>query len=663
MSDANKKGKTSSDSADISVFQDAVDADKQETVLNKYDKDAAVEKERAGLLGKVVGVMGGLVALYVVITCGWRAPEAFFHRVLFLAMSLPLVFLLYPMFKKNKGKLPRWYDYIFIAAFLFICAYLLFNHARIITGSGLTNRFEQILFFITFAVVLEGVRRVAGLGLVCIIAFFVFYAFFGKYFPGALFHPGLSLRRISSYLFLSTGGLFGTTVGTVAGMVSLFIIFATFMEKSGVGRFINDIAMSVTGAAAGGPAKVSVVTSALFGTISGNAVSNVVTTGAFTIPLMKKTGYSPEFAGAVEAVASTAGQLMPPVMGASAFIMADMTGISYPRICVAAIVPVLLYYIGCFTMVHLRAKKLGLKGVPRDQLPKVIDVIKNDGYLFVPFIFVIVMLMLRYTITFVGFWAIPVCILFSALKKQTRMSLKLIFSCLVISGRRLLSISATVCGISVIIGICYLTGITQTLSSVILNLAGGQFLVTIILIAIICIIMGMGLPTASVYMLLSTIAAPALIIGFNTPVLAAHFYVFYFGLLANVTPPVCIPAYAAAGLADSNPSKTAWQGFRLAMGGFLVPFMFIYSPDLLFVDATVAVIPKIITGILGVYMLSCVVEGWMFTRMTLPLRIILALGAMGMVIPEFYTDLIGIGITAVVFIIQRRKFKTQTVLA
>jgi TRAP transporter 4TM/12TM fusion protein len=348
-------------------------------------------------------------------------------------------------------------------------------------------------------------------------------------------------------------------------------------------------------------------------------------------------------------------------MGISAFLMADITGIPYFQICVAAIVPVLLYYIGCFTMVHLRAQKLGLRGVPKEQLPKLWSVIKTDGYLFIPFIFVVAMLVLRYTVTFVGFWAIPVCIVVAAFRKQSRMSLKLICECFMTAGRRLLTITAATCGISAIIGICYLTGISQILSSVILQMAGGNFLLTIILVAVISIVMGMGLPTVSVYMLLSAVAAPALILGFKIPVLAAHFYVFYFGLLANVTPPVCMPSYAAAGLADSNPTKTAWQGFRLALGGFLVPFMFIFSPDLLFIDPTIMTIQKIITGILGVYMLSCVVEGWMFTRMSVLLRIVLALGAIGMVIPEFYTDLIGIVLTVVIIIIQRRKAKTISV--
>lgn len=644
--------------AHTEVFKEAVDEETQEIILDKYDKDSTVEKNREGLVGKIVGVISGLLTLYVVITCGYRAPEALFHRSLYVLVCLPLVFVLYPMFKKNKGKLPKWYDYIFIAIIILVCGYLLINHSKIIFGNGLANKFEQVLFFLFLIVILEAIRRVAGIGLMIIIAFFVAYGFFGKYFPGALFHPGLSVRRMASYMLLSTGGFFGTMVGTAAGMVALFITFATFMEKSGVGRFLNNFALSITGASIGGPAKVSIVTSALFGTISGNAVSNVVTTGAFTIPLMKKTGYEPEFAGAVEAVASTGGQLMPPVMGISAFIMADVTGIPYSQICLAAIVPVLLYYFACFTMVHLRAQKLGLKGVPRNQLPSFWSVIKDDGYLFIPFIFVLFMLILRYTVTFVGFWGIPACIVVAAFKKRSRMSFRLICECFVISGRRVLSIAAATCGISAIIGICYLTGISQTLSSIILQMAGGNFLITLILVAVICIIMGMGLPTASVYMLLSAVAAPALIIGFKLPVLAAHFYVFYFGLLANVTPPVCMPAYAAAGLADSNPSKTAWQGFKLAMGGFLVPFMFVYSPDLLFVDPTLMTIQKIVTGILGVYMLSCVVEGWMFTRMPMGYRIILALGAIGMVVPEFYTDLFGIAITVVIIVFQWRRSKT-----
>ena len=510
------------------------------------------------------------------------------------------------MRKQDTGRLPRWYDFIMIATVLVVCGYVISNHRSITTGSGIASKLEIFLCILLVLTVMEAIRRSGGTSIVIIIAIFLAYAYFGKYAPGALKHSGLSIKRIASQLLLTSEGLFGSNVGTVAGVLSLFLIFATFMEKTGTGQFINDFALSIAGKSAGGPAKVSVVTSALFGTISGNAVSNVVTTGAFTIPLMKKTGYEPEFAGAVEAVSSTAGQLMPPIMGASAFIMADITGIAYSKICLAAIVPVLLYYTGCFAMVHLRACKLGLRGLAKEDCPKLLLVLKEDGYLFLPFIFVVVMLCVGYTVTWVGVRAIPLCVLIAACKKKTRLGLKDIWQCLQLSGKRLVSVAAMCCGINMITAVCNLTGITQTLSNVILKLAGGNFTISCILIAVICIVMGMGLPTISVYMLLSTVAAPALISGFNVPVLAAHMFVFYFGLLANVTPPVAIPAYAAAGLANADPGKTGWQAFKLALGGFLVPMIFINSPDLLFCDGlvTIWVIEKIVTAVIGV-MLPC----------------------------------------------------------
>jgi len=654
MADAGNKT-LGQDTVSLSSVE-TVDADTQQELLDKYDRDSAVEKESKDWRYKVSDIMGEILCLYVYITCAVGAPEALMHRAIFMCFCLTMIFLLYALRKQDTGRLPRWYDFIMIATVLVVCGYVISNHRSITTGSGIASKLEIFLCILLVLTVMEAIRRSGGTSIVIIIAIFLAYAYFGKYAPGALKHSGLSIKRIASQLLLTSEGLFGSNVGTVAGVLSLFLIFATFMEKTGTGQFINDFALSIAGKSAGGPAKVSVVTSALFGTISGNAVSNVVTTGAFTIPLMKKTGYEPEFAGAVEAVSSTAGQLMPPIMGASAFIMADITGIAYSKICLAAIVPVLLYYTGCFAMVHLRACKLGLRGLAKEDCPKLLLVLKEDGYLFLPFIFVVVMLCVGYTVTWVGVRAIPLCVLIAACKKKTRLGLKDIWQCLQLSGKRLVSVAAMCCGINMITAVCNLTGITQTLSNVILKLAGGNFTISCILIAVICIVMGMGLPTISVYMLLSTVAAPALISGFNVPVLAAHMFVFYFGLLANVTPPVAIPAYAAAGLANADPGKTGWQAFKLALGGFLVPMIFINSPDLLFCDGlvTIWVIEKIVTAVIGVMLLSTAVEGWMLTKMQRWQRAVVAVAAILMVIPTTLTDVIGVTVMVVTGLSQNR---------
>ncbi|MEY8386219.1 TRAP transporter permease [Oscillospiraceae bacterium 38-13] len=650
----------SSHHEEISIHSvETVDDRIQQDLLEKYDRDAVAEKSSRDWRHRLADILGAILCLYVYAACAFGAPEALMHRAIFMGLCLTMVFLLYPLRKKDTGKLPRWYDYLFLAAALSVCGYVILHHRQITTGSGIASDLEIFLCILVVLAVMEAIRRSGGLSIVIIIAIFLLYAYFGRYAPGVLKHSGLSIKRVASQLLLTSEGVFGSNVGTVAGVLSLFMIFATFMEKSGTGQFINDFALSLTGRSAGGPAKVSVVTSALFGTISGNAVSNVVTTGAFTIPLMKKTGYEPEFAGAVEAVSSTAGQLMPPIMGASAFIIADITGLAYSKICIGAIVPVLLYYTGCFTMVHLRACKLGLKGLAKEDCPKMMDVLKSKGYLFFSFIFVVAMLCFGYTVTWVGVRAIPICVIFAALKKETRLSLRDIWSCLELSGRRMISVAAMCCGINMITAVCNLTGITQTLSNIILKMAGGNFALTCVLIAIICIVMGMGLPTVSVYMLLSTIAAPALITGFNVPVLAAHMYVFYFGLLANVTPPVAIPAYAAAGLANADPGKTGWQAFRLALGGFLVPFAFIYSPDMIFCDGTVTiwVVEKILTAVIGVVILSFTVEGWMFVKMKTWQRIIFGITSILLVTPDTLTDVIAVVVLTAMTIAQRRDYQ------
>lgn len=623
---------------------EVIDEQKQQAILDKYDSDSAAEKKAGNWTDTICTVVSVGLMLYCLWTSFFGAPEATLHRAIFLICSIPMMFLTYPMFKKNKGKAPKWYDFVFIGLTLLVCGYVILNHHRIVTGSGIASDFECILFGLMLLVVIEGVRRTNGWAITIIIAIFILYALLGKYAPGLLRHAGLTWRRMTSQMLLTNEGFFGGNVGTMAGMVTIFIMFASFMEKTGVGDFINNFALSIFGRASGGPAKVSVITSAMFGMISGNAVSNVVTTGAFTIPMMKKTGYDSEFAGAVEAVSSTAGQLMPPVMGASAFLMANITGIPYVQICIAALVPVFLYYVGVFAQVHLRAKKLGLVGVPKDQCPKLWDVIKNQGYLFIPFIFVIVMLMMGYTPTWVGTRAILVSLLVACFKSASRLSLKDIIGILAVTGKRILSLAVVCSGISLISGVCNLTGITQILCTVILKLTAGNLIATMLLIALICIVLGMGLPTASVYMLLSTVAAPALVQGYGVPVLAAHLFVFYFGLLANVTPPVCLPAYAAAGLADSNPAQTGYAAFKLALGGFIVPFVFVGSPDLLFINAGPDVIVKIITATCGVFLLGAATEGWLKRKMPLAIRILCVVGAAGMIIPEPITDFIGIGI-------------------
>ncbi len=634
-----------------------IDRDTQEKLLNQYDSESNT-RQLGPAAGKIVFVLSLVLGVFTIYTAGFGLLDSLYQRAVHLFFVFPLVFLLYPSSKKNKLKKPGALDYALAVAGMVAAGYLVVNYRPILLRVGLAIEQDVYIFLLTVVLLFEGVRRAIGKELVILSSIFLAYAYFGTYMPGIFQHRGASLLRLTSHLLLIPEGIYGTALGTCATYIILFVIYATFLEKSGMGQLIQDLALAVAGSVAGGPAKVAVFTSALFGTINGSAVANVVTTGTFTIPLMKRIGYPKEFAAAVEAVSSTAGQLMPPIMGSAAFIMADYTGIPYGTICIAAVVPVMLYYVGVFTMVHMRAKKIGLVGLSKHQMPKLMEVLKTRGHLVLPLIFVVMLLLLRYTPLFVGFWGIVVTVLCAALRKKTRMSVKDIVWAIETGARRSVSVSISGAVIGIIIGVCTLTGLTNIISSYILSLSENSLLITLLLVMVIALIMGMGLPTVAVYMLLATVAVPILR-AFSIPMLAAHFYVFYFGLMANVTPPVAIPAYCAAGLANANPSKVGWIAFRLALAGFLVPFMFIYAPDLLFIDATFAVIPKIITATLGVFLMGCSLENY-FLGLLLPWqRWLMGVASIGLVIPEQITDVIGLVVFVVILYTQIRRNKLK----
>ena len=459
--------------------------------------------------------------------------------------------------------------------------------------------------------------------------------------------------RMTSHMFLGTEGIYGISLGTCATYIIVFVVFSAFLERSGLGEVITDIAYAMAGWTSGGPAKISVITSALFGTISGSAVANVVTTGAFTIPLMKKTGFESEFAGGVEAVASSGGQLLPPVMGAAAFIMADMLGVSYTVVCLAALFPVLLYYSGVFITIHLHAKKAGLTGISKENLPKIWPVLKERGHLMIPFIAVVVLLIMGYTPLYVGAIGIVLVIAASAIKKSTRMNLNDIIWALEKGAKNSLSVSISCAAVGLIVGVFTITGLSGMLSNLILKAGSGNTYLTLFFVMLLAIILGMGLPTVAVYLLMTTVAVPILI-ATGIGKLPAHFFVFFFGLLAGLTPPVAVTAYAAAGLAESNPTKTALNGLKLALAGFLIPYVFVLAPEMLFASGTVWDSLYVFAAtFVGVMLLSMSVEGYMIRKMPNWQRILCAGSALLLIHPNKITDFIGLLMLILVFLVQK----------
>jgi TRAP transporter 4TM/12TM fusion protein len=579
---------------------------------------------------------------------------------------MSLVFILYPSSNKSKKDKPTLLDWLFSFTSLLLGAYIVFNYTEIVLRAGLPNNMDVILGIISILVLLEGARRIVGKEIVILAILFLFYAYFGRKLPGFIAHRGYSIKAIAEYMYLSTEGIYGIAIGVSSTYIYLFILFGSFLQKSGMGQFFNDLAMAIAGSSKGGPAKVSVVSSGLLGSINGSAVANVVTTGAFTIPLMKKIGYDNEFAGAVEAAASCGGQILPPVMGAAAFIMAEYLGISYITIAISAVIPALLYYLGVIVMIHLRASKNGLEGIPKDQLPKVYEVIKERGYLFIPLAVLLYFLLSGRTPINAAFYSImttiALTIIVRIIKKETKGLFMDLVSALEDGARTALGVAVSCAVVGLIIGVATLTGFGLKLAGAILFLGHGYLLLTLFFTMIACIILGMGLPSIPAYIITATMAAPALA-KMGVPMLVSHMFVFYFGMLANLTPPVALAAFAGAGIAGGNPAKTGFQAVKLALAGFIVPYIFVFSPQLLLIDTTpIETIIVVISAIIGVIALGSAVEGYLYNHLNLLFRFSLFASAILLMVSGIITDLIGFGIFMIIFTYSRNKEKRKVIL-
>lgn len=504
----------------------------------------------------------------------------------------------------------------------------------------------------------ERVRRSLFVGIVIILSFLVYPAKKGStkknYIPiydivlmvlGAGRAFPQVLESIVYNLFYTTSGVIGTPIGVCSTYIALFILFGAFLEATGISEFFIQLANSLAGASTGGPAKVAVISSALCGMVSGSSVGNTVTTGSVTIPLMKKTGYKGEFAGAVEAAASTGGQIMPPIMGAAAFLMAEMVGVQYSEIAMRAIFPALLYFTGIFITVHLEAKRLGLKGIAKEDLPKFVPLFIRQGYLLIPLVTLVAMVMMGYTMSRSAVIATLLAILVSIPNKSTRMNPTRFVNALETGGKNTLSV-AVACGIAgIIAGVVTMTGLGQILISAIVSVAGDRVIIALFLTMLTCIVLGMGVPTTANYIIMATTCAPILVNGMGINKIAANMFVFYFGIVADITPPVALAAYAGSAIAKSNPMKTALNASRLAIAAFIVPYIFAFNPAMLFIDADVIqVVVIIVTSLVGLTGVSGGLEGYMVTNMNPIQRILAVVGGLCLIIPGTVTDLAGIAI-------------------
>jgi len=622
-------------------------------VMRKYDRESntRIWEGTPKIVIRCIMAAFSLFCIYVTLIGNFLEQT---RLTSFVGLIIVIGYLNYPATKKHvKVNHIPWYDIVLMvlgaAAFL----YYAFNAMDIVKmsyGGVAKSPFLIIIAIIGLISLIELCRRSVGLPILCVAAFFVIYAFVFK---------NLSLQRVTYELFYGENGVLSTPVNVCSKFIVIFIIFGAFLERTGIAEYFISLANSLFGTAAGGPAKVAVVSSALCGMVSGSSVGNTVTTGSVTIPMMKKNGYKGEFAGAVEAAASTGGQIMPPIMGAAAFLMADYVGVPYSNIIVKAILPAVLYFVGIFIAVHLEAKKLGLKGISREELPRVANLIKRS-YLLLPLIILVYLVSSgSKTMAFAAAIAILAAIVVCFIGKENRCDGKTVlstfnrfFEALEAGAKSAIAVGVACAVAGIIAGCITVTGLASVIINEIVNLAGGHTFIVLFLTMLCCIVLGMGVPTTANYCIMASTCAPILI-KLGIPDVAAHFFVFYFGIVADITPPVALAAYAGSAIAKANPMKTGINATRLAIAAFIVPYVFAMNPSMLFVDTNFwEVIQITVTSIIGIFGVAAGLSGFMGRPMHWLMRIVVIGGGLLLIIPGGLTDIIGLVIILTIFAVQ-----------
>ena len=622
-----------------------------DALMRKYDRESNT-RVWEGWQRWAVGAIMVIFSLYCIgMTLFYSGlPET--RLAAFLAMIVFIGFLTYPV-KKGHVKVNSmpWYDIILMLVGASCFLYFAFNALPIIKLATRIQTHHVIIGAIGILVLIELCRRCVGVPILCVLGALLIYTFYNQ----LSYNPSLyqALKNIVYKLFYTTNGVIGTPVNVCYTYIVLFIIFGAFLERTGIANFFIALANRLAGWSAGGPAKVAVISSALCGMVSGSSVGNTVTTGSVTIPMMKKTGYHPDFAGAVEAAASTGGQIMPPIMGAAAFLMAEYMDLPYATVAVKAILPAVLYFTGIFISVHLEAKKLGLKGLSKDEMPKWSFLLRKI-YLLAPLVLLVWLVSSgAKTMQFSAAVSILAAVIVGFLNKDERLTFKKIFEALEAGAKGAITVGVACAIAGMIAGCITVTGLASILINAIVQLAGSATFIGLILTMVCCIVLGMGVPTTANYCIMASTCAPILIkMGF--PLVAAHFFVFYFGIVADITPPVALAAYAGSAIAKGNPMKTGINATKLAIAAFIVPYIFAYSPAMLFVNVTSvwAVIQIVLSALLGIFGVAAGLEGFMLRKMNLLFRLICIGGGLGLMIPGALSDLVGLVLNGGVFAIQ-----------
>ena len=657
MSDVNTKPISMSADEDEVIDVDRLMAD--------FDKESNTRHFK-GIFEKIIKIAMILFSVYVMFD-GWTGTMEERQKMSwFIGIIVFMAFIIYPVRKKEKKRINHvpFYDYIFAAVGAGSFFYYAINCQAIVDRASRINELDIAIAIIGTLLLFEACRRVVGLPIVCVSAAFIIYAFL----VNDTKHP---LRMIMYKLFYTTEGIAGTPLNVCASFIVLFIIFASFLEQSGIGAFFVDLANSIAGKSTGGPAKVAVISSAMEGMYSGSSVANTVGSGSVTIPTMKRCGYKPEFAAAVEAAASTGGQIMPPIMGAAAFLMTEYTGMPYAQIAIAAILPAVLYFTGIFMMIHFEAKKLGLKGLPKESIPNFFKLVFSKGYLLLPVV-ALVVAMNNYSPAKSAILAIFVAIgvkfvegiVKSIVHKKFEMDFGIYFRSLANGTKNAIGVALACAVAGCISAMVQQTGLANVLSSLVHSAAGIHPILALLLTMIMCIVLGMGVPTTANYVIMASMVAPILMNSLSIPVLAAHMFVFYFGIVADITPPVALAAYAGSAIAKSNPMKTGVTATRLAITAFIVPYIFAFSPEMLIIGSDkpwYEIVLLVVTALCGIFIVSAGMEGYLLRPMPWWQRILALAGGLCMIIPGLATDIAGVVLIALIIAIQLiTKKKTAT---
>ena len=632
------------DEKDNSIHEDI------DTVMRKYDRESNT-RVWVGKPKTVISVILAAFSLWCIYVTLFATFLEEIRLTSFMGMIILMGFLIYPA-KKGTQKVNHmpWYDIVMMVVGSAAFFYFTFNAETIVNQGTRFEWYQIAIGVVGILALIEVTRRCVGMPILIVAGFFILYAMiYGLTNPDFF----LRLRYFIRNLFYTKEGIFSTPVNVCSKYIVVFIIFGAFLERTGISNFFIELANCVAGRFAGGPAKVAVISSALCGMVSGSSVGNTVTTGSVTIPMMKKTGYDPEFAGAVEAASSTGGQIMPPIMGAAAFLMADFVGVPYSSIIGRAILPAILYFTGIFISVHLEAKRLNLSGIPKEKLPKMSHLLKKI-YLLLPLVMLVIWVSGNYmTMQKAASYAIVLSIVVSLFDKENRITPHKVLDALVAGGKSTITVGAA-CGVAgIIAGTITMTGLANDLINAIVAIAGDKLIIALILTMLCCIVLGMGVPTTANYCIMAATTAPILI-RMGVPTMAAHFFVFYFGIVADITPPVALAAYAGSAIAKSKPMKTAFNASKLAIAVFIVPYMFCYTPAMLLIDTTpLRVVQIAITAFIGVFAVASALEGYCFARMHMITRIVIAAGGLMLIHPALLTDVIGIAVVVAILVFNR----------